>query len=44
MRPIVARYWQQHQTFDGTYTIDDLLAIHDLMDAEQAARKKANNV
>lgn len=25
------RYWQQHQLWDGTYTIDDLADIHEMI-------------
>jgi len=27
----MASYWKHHEVFDGTYTIDDLLDIHELM-------------
>jgi hypothetical protein len=27
----MANYWKHHEVFDGTYTIDDLLDIHELM-------------
>lgn len=28
---MTAGYWKQHEVFDGTYTIDDLLDIHELL-------------
>jgi len=29
--PVFSNYWKQREVFDGTYTIDDLLDIHELM-------------
>jgi hypothetical protein len=28
---VVAGYWKQHELWDGTYNIDDLLDIHEVM-------------
>lgn len=45
----MAGVWQQHQVFDGTYTIDDLLDAHEMLivKAENQRRfqewQKANN-
>lgn len=30
MQPVLMRFWQQHETWDGTYVVDDLI---DLIDA-----------
>jgi hypothetical protein len=32
MRPVEAGLWKLHETFDGTYTADDLLDINEVMD------------
>ena len=32
---MIAGLWRQHLTHDGTYTIDDLLEIHQLMDVKE---------
>jgi hypothetical protein len=29
--PVMAGFWKQHELFDGTYTVDDLLDIHEMM-------------
>ena len=29
--PVLAGYWKQYQTWDGTYTLDDLLDITEAM-------------
>lgn len=29
--PVVKKYWQHHQLWDGTYDIVDLLDIHEVM-------------
>ena len=31
MSPVVGGYWRQHETWDGTYTMDDLLDIREVM-------------
>jgi len=40
MRPVEAGLWKLHETFDGTYIVDDLLDILEMMDviAENRAR------
>ncbi len=50
MAPVTAGLWQQHETFDGTYDLDDLLDAHELLDtnainkmrAQEAARSEVN--
>jgi hypothetical protein len=32
MRPVEAGFWKLHETFDGTYTADDLFDILEVMD------------
>jgi hypothetical protein len=32
MRPVQAGHWRLHETFDGTYTIDDLFDINEILD------------
>jgi hypothetical protein len=34
MRPVEAGFWKLHETFDGTYIIDDLLDILEMMDVK----------
>jgi hypothetical protein len=29
--PITEKLWQQHELWDGTYTLDDLLDVHEAM-------------
>lgn len=40
MRPVVAGLWKLHETFDGTYNVEDLLDACELLDvkAENQAR------
>lgn len=40
MRPVEAGMWRLHETYDGTYTVDDLLDINEVLDvrAENQAR------
>jgi len=40
MRPVVAGMWLQRETFDGTYTVEDLLDACEVLDvkAENQAR------
>lgn len=45
MRPVEAGCWKLHETFDGTYIIDDLFDILEMMDVslENKARIKQNS-
>ena len=27
MQPVIQKIWQQHELFDGTYVIDDLIEL-----------------
>jgi hypothetical protein len=29
--PVSAGFWKQHELWDGTYNLDDLLDIHEMM-------------
>jgi hypothetical protein len=50
MRPVEAGLWKLHETFDGTYIVDDLFDILEMMDvkmenearAEEYRRRKEN--
>jgi hypothetical protein len=37
-RPVLAGFWRQRETWDGTYSFADLVDIHRLMDAQHRAR------
>ena len=43
MRPVVHGLWRQRETFDGTYSFEDLLDAHELLDvkAENDYRQRA---
>ena len=36
----MAGHWRQHQLWDGTYTIDDLLDIHEIMMVKNENEKR----
>ena len=33
--PVAAGFWKQHELWDGTYTLGDLLDIHEMMTVKQ---------
>ncbi|MGP1470049.1 MAG: DUF6889 family protein [Schwartzia sp. (in: firmicutes)] len=37
----MAGRWRQHELWDGTYTLDDLLDVHEIMTVEQENRFRA---
>ncbi|MGP1365879.1 MAG: DUF6889 family protein [Schwartzia sp. (in: firmicutes)] len=39
--PVIAGRWRQHELWDGTYTLDDLLDVHEIMTVEQENRFRA---
>jgi hypothetical protein len=41
MRPVSAGVWRLRETFDGTYTIDDLLDINEVLDVQTENRIRA---
>ena len=34
MRPVENNLWKLCETFDGTYNVDDLLDIHEILDVQ----------
>ena len=38
--PVMAGYWKQHELSDGTYTLDDLLDILEVMQVENENRHR----
>lgn len=41
MAPVVAKHWRQHETWDGTYNLTDLLDIRELMMVQAENEKRA---
>ena len=39
--PVAAGYWRQHELWDGTYTLDDLLDIIELIRVQKANQARA---
>lgn len=39
--PVIAGKWKQHELWDGTYTFDDLLDIHEIIAVENENRARA---
>ena len=42
--PVAAGYWRQHELWDGTYTLDDLLDILELIALRQENERRAMEV
>jgi hypothetical protein len=40
MRPVAAGVWTLRETFDGTYIVDDLLDICEVMDVQMENRAR----
>jgi hypothetical protein len=40
MRPVAAGLWRLHETFDGTYIVDDLLDICEVLDVQTENRAR----
>ena len=40
--PVDAGRWQQHQLWDGTYDLDDLLDVIEAMTVQQENQRRAN--
>ena len=38
--PVAAGLWQQHELWDGTYTIDDLLDVTELILVQRAREQQ----
>jgi hypothetical protein len=41
MAPVMANLWKQHETWDGTYTMDDLLDIHEMIMVKNENERRA---
>ena len=41
--PVAAGYWRQHEMWDGTYTLDDLLDAVELIRVRRENEKRAVN-
>lgn len=39
--PVTAGLWQQHELWDGTYTLNDLLDILEAMTVQQENQRRA---
>jgi hypothetical protein len=39
--PVTAEMWQQHEVWDGTYTLDDLLDAHEILAVKHENQKRA---
>jgi hypothetical protein len=40
--PVVAGLWKQHELWDGTYTLDDLLDIYEVMQVRAENERRAH--
>lgn len=38
--PVIAGMWQQHELWDGTYTLTDLLDAHEMMLVKQENQRR----
>lgn len=43
MRPVDAGLWRLHETFDGTYVVDDLMDVLELLDVQAENRYRAED-
>lgn len=41
MAPVMAKLWKQHETWDGTYTLDDLLDVREMMAVQEENQTRA---
>ena len=41
MAPVMGKDWSQHQTWDGTYSIDDLLDWHEMAEVKAENQSRA---
>ena len=39
--PVSAGMWRQHELWDGTYTLSDLLDMHEILAVEYENRRRA---
>jgi len=40
--PVVEGMWRQHELWDGTYTLDDLLDIHEILLVKYENQRRAS--
>ena len=40
--PVAAGFWRQHELWDGTYTLDDLLDILELIQVSRENERRSN--
>jgi len=40
-RPVVEGWWKQREMWDGTYTFEDLLDVHEALDVKSENRWRA---
>ena len=39
--PVVAGYWRQHELWDGTYTLDDLMDIIEVIQVKNENERRS---
>jgi hypothetical protein len=42
MRPVEAGVWKLHETFDGTYIVDDLFDINEVLDVQVENKNRSS--
>ena len=42
MTPVIDGMWRQHETWDGTYTLSDLLDAHEMLAVREENRRRAD--
>ena len=40
----MAGYWQQRETWDGTYNFADLVDVHEMMDVQREMRRRVEEL
>lgn len=40
--PVIAGMWQQHEVWDGTYILDDLLDAHEILSVKSENQYRVN--
>jgi hypothetical protein len=41
-RPVAAKLWRQHEVFDGTYDVGDLLDALEFLDTQEENQRRYN--
>ena len=41
MVPVMAGIWRQHEMWDGTYDVDDLLDAHEMLAVQEENKRRA---